>query len=164
MFVVYGYAIYRLFWYIPSWLTYLPVGDILIIVAYMATMALFESLVFLVLIILAAFLFPERYFKNRFVVQGSVVVWIMTIWALVVHEDLNRYISELNYQEFAVSVLTSLILILISIALVSQMFVFRLRWLEKIIGIVAERMTIFLYVYLPLSLVGLVTILIQNIF
>jgi hypothetical protein len=130
----------------------------------MAMMALFESLVFLFLILLVAVLFPDRYFKNRFVVQGSVVVWIMTIWALVVHEDLNRYISELNYQEFVISMFGSLILILISIALVSQMFVFRLHWLERLIAIVAERMTIFLYVYLPLSIVGLVTILIRNVF
>lgn len=164
MFVIYGYAIYRLFWYVPSWLTYLPVGDILSIVAYMTTMALVESLFLLVLLLLVSFLIPGRYFTDRFIVQGSVVVWMMTIWGLAIHEDLNRYISELNYREFAISMFASLMLFVISIILVSQFFIFRFHWLEKVIRVVADRMTIFLYVYLPLSMIGLVTILIRNIF
>ncbi len=161
MFLVYSYAFYRLFWYVPSWLDYLPAQSILSIVAYMASLALFESLSILGLLIVAAAILPAPWLRQRFATQGTLAVWSLAAVALLVHENLQSYLAPFSFLGLVVVLLVTAALLLAAISLISYLVVHRIRRLEAWVSNFSERMTIFLYLYLPFSILGLVVVLVR---
>ncbi|HZQ07263.1 MAG TPA: hypothetical protein VFD70_11855, partial [Anaerolineae bacterium] len=60
----------------PGFILRMSIWDLLGSISYVLAIALIESIIFLIPILLLAILFPSRFLKNHFVSIGSLVVWI----------------------------------------------------------------------------------------
>ena len=73
MILVYGWTIYWSLWKLPSWLDFLPLGEIGAIFSYLLATNLIESLLVLLGIIVVCLILPQKWFREVFVSRGSVL-------------------------------------------------------------------------------------------
>jgi hypothetical protein len=160
VFIVFSWTLYRVFWWLPSWLEYLSIWNILIIVAYVLAFALFESLAVMGLIVVLGLLLPKRYFKDQFIIQGSALSVALGVIAFLVQRDVSRIYKLELWQTLAYPVL---VLVVASALALMISFIFkRVAFLSRLTLAVAERMTIFAYLYVPLGLIGLLVVVARN--
>jgi hypothetical protein len=160
VFIVFSWTLYRVFWWVPSWLEYLSVWNILIIVAYVLAFALFESLTMMGLIVILGLLFPKQTFKDQFIVQGSAISATLGVIAFLVQRKVSLIYKLELWQTLAYP---TLILIGAVILVPMLSFIFkRFNLLSRLALAAAERMTIFAYLYVPLGLIGVLVVVARN--
>lgn len=153
--VVYGWTIYWYFWKLPSWLYFMTVGELVTAYVYALPVNLLESLLLFSIPFLLALSFPPRWFRERFIAQGTA----FTILAALV---LAKYLSVITALQALPSGLNWMFpLTVMGIALI-VFLVGRINLLCKVLEEIASRAVIFLYVFPPLSVIALVVILIRN--
>lgn len=160
LFVVFSWTLYRTFWWVPSWLEYLSIWGVLTIIAYALAFALFESLVVMGVMCLLSLVLPRRTFKDLFVVQGSTLALILGVGAFLVQRNVS-VIYQLELEQTLLVpalILAGIVLLVLILAVVFQ----NIQVLSRLVLMMADRMTIFAYLYVPLGLVGLVVVLARN--
>jgi len=160
VFIVFSWTLYRVFWWVPSWLEYLSIWSILIIIAYVLAFALVESLAVMGLIVILGLLFPKQYFKDQFIVQGSAISMALGIVAFLIQRKVSLIYRLELWQTLAYP---SLIIIgAIAFVLIFSFVFKRFNILSRLTLAVAERMTIFAYLYVPLGLIGVLVVVARN--
>ena len=162
VFVFFGFswALYRLFWYIPSWLEYLNIAKILAIVAYVLAFALLESLALTLGLVVFSLFFPARFFKDKFTLQGASLAALISLAGVLLQRKINL-VYRLELWQLVVYPLAFLLLLIVAVLVFSYLFE-RLPFLSRLVSGIADRLTVFAYLYLPLSLLGLVVVLLRN--
>ena len=160
LFLLFSWILYRLFWHTPSWLYYLKIKNIAIIYSYALSYALFESLIFILFIIFLSLILPVQIFKSNFIAQGSAVVIYICTAAILVQRKM-RVIYLLDLWELIVFPIVFLISIFAFILITNFIFK-RFKQLSKWVEIVAERISVFLYIYIPVSIIGAAVVFIRN--
>lgn len=160
VFSVFSWTLYREFFQVPSWLKYMSLGDILVITAYILAFALIESLVVLGFLLLLSLIFPTIHFRDKFISQGCTLVLVASLGALLLQENINDF-YHLKIRELVSYPLAALVGMAILIFLLSFVFE-RIRVLSRLIQIIADRMTIFAYIYVPLGLLALALVILRN--
>jgi hypothetical protein len=160
VFIVFSWTLYRVFWWVPSWLEYLSIWNILIIVAYVLAFALFESLAVMGLIVILGLLFPKQTFKDQFIVQGSAISAALGVIAFLVQRKVSLIYKLELWQTLAYPTLI-LIGVVILVPMLSYIFK-RFNLLSRLALAAAERMTIFVYLYVPLGLIGVLVVVARN--
>lgn len=162
IFVVYTWSLYRMFFQLPSWLGYLSVENVLSLAAYVLMFSLVESLALLaVLLIFGAFL-PAGWLRRNFAVQGSTLVGLAALLAYLLQRNVGA-LYKLPPERLLLNsllILAGLILVLAISAFIYQ----RLPLLQKWVGSLAERLTVFAYIYIPLGILSLAVVLLRNLF
>jgi hypothetical protein len=151
---VFTWSILQFLYFLPSWLLSMSLGDVLSILAYTLASALLESVSLLLVMILLAAILPARFFRNKFAVLGSVIILLTSACAIVLQYNLSILESPR-------ALVVMLALYLASIA-VSYVLVHRFKRVEGLALSFAERLTILLYVYVPLGLIGALVVLLRN--
>lgn len=162
VFVFFGFswALYRLFWYIPSWLEYLNVSKILTILAYVMAFALIESLLLTAGVVFFSLFFPPHLFKEKFALMGSSLAALLGIAAVLLQRKINLVYRQELWQLIAYP-LAFLLLLAVAVLLLGLLFR-RFPSLARFTLAVLDRLTIFTYFYVPLSLIGLVVVILRN--
>jgi hypothetical protein len=160
LFIVFSWTLYRVFWWVPSWLEYLSIWGILIIVSYVLAFALFESLAVFILVATIGLILPKKYFKDQYIVQGCSLAALLGLVAFLVQRKISLIYRLELWQTVAYPWLI-LLGILALVPVISMVFK-RFQGLARLALAVAERMTIFAYVYMPLGLIGLLVVVIRN--
>jgi hypothetical protein len=157
VFFVFSWSIVWYFHKAPGWLLFLPPKEVLGIFAYTQGFALLESLAIWLCLILLAMLLPAQAFRARFASQGTMTVFVAALWAillrLIAATPLGLDAGRIAL--WAAFFLTSMVL--------SWILVARLRPMENALGAIADRLTVFLYIYVPLGLLGLVVVIVRNV-
>jgi hypothetical protein len=161
-FLVYSWALYRLFWYLPSWLEYMSIPGVLIIAAYTLAFALFESLVMFGLLLLFCLAFPERFFRRCFVAQASLLALSWGAGAVLIQRQVSFIYRLENWQVGAL--LLAALAASVSIVLLGAWVFRRFDRLRRLVEDISERMTIFAMLYIPLGLIGVIVVLVRNLF
>ena len=157
VFLVYSWSIFAFLERMPSWLFHLSTWDVISVFAYTQTFALLESaIVLLVLIFLGATL-PARFLRDRFVAQGSMVMLLTSGWAIAVRYNMATVLSWTLTTFFFWAALY-----LVSIG-VFYVLIHRYKRLEEAINSFAERLTVLLYVYIPITCLSVFIVIIRNI-
>lgn len=162
IFIDFSWTLYRMFWQVPSWLYYMNFWGVLTLAAYALAFALLESTIILGCVLFLSLVFPVRHFRAKFVQQGSVVVLLLSVIAVA----LQRKIGLIYDQELEILLAFSLISlagVCISIFIFSYIFE-HFGIISRLIASFAERMVVFSYLYVPLSLVSLAIVLVRNLF
>jgi hypothetical protein len=160
VFLIYSWALYRMFWYMPSWLEYLSIGSILIIAAYTLGFALIESVVMMGAALFLCLIFPARLFRQQFVAQGSALALALGAGAYLVQRQVSMIYDWKVWQVYAgIGAVLAAMIILI---LVTAWLFRRFSRLPHLLCAFAERMTIFAVLYIPLGVIGLVVVIIRN--
>jgi hypothetical protein len=155
MFLVYTWTLYTSFWKLPSWLFFLQVGEILSIYAYAFVVNFLESVLLLVIALVPALFLPYRWWTEAFIPKGFALILIVLGSALL-HISLYRTPDTramLINSQFFWWIVTSLI------AVILTWLVGRVPWFRSGLESLADRFIIFLYIYLPLTVIGLLIVL-----
>ena len=161
VFFVFSWTLYRAFWNVPSWLEYLTIWSVLIIIAYVLAFALIESAALLVLVVLFSLIFPRHVFKEKYVLLGSSLAVFLSVGAFLLQRKINLVYQLELWQLLAyppVGLLLSLLLVLLLAFLFD-----RFPSLARLVSAGIERMVIFVYIYVPLGFLSLLVVLVRNI-
>ena len=161
VFIVFSWTLYRMFWYVPSWLEYLSAWNVVLTAAYVLSFALFESVIVFGLICVLSFVLPQKIFRQQFIAQAGSIAAAISVGAFLLQRKM-KVIYRLTHPELLIYPVFILIAILTLILLLSYVFR-RFESLTRFIRIIAERMTVFLYVYVPLGILGLLIVVFRNI-
>jgi hypothetical protein len=162
IFIEFTWSLYRLFNQLPSWLFYMNLGEVLVLVAYVLVYALAESLLILVFLLVIAFLLPEKVFRRYFIPQGTLIALVIGAAAIYFQNNFSL-LADLDSARgwLAVGIaLAVLLLLLLGSALIFNRFKLPGRLITRL----GEQMTIFFYIYAPISLLSLTIVLFRNIF
>lgn len=138
-----------------GWLLFLNTWDLIGVLAYAQTFAFLESAILLLVLVLLSVILPARFFKRRFVAQGSVIVFLTSIWAVVL-----QYKSWTLFSPKAF--LFGLALYFVSNG-VAYVLIRRYRRLEEFICAFVERLTVLLYIYVTAAFLSIIVVVFRNI-
>lgn len=150
MFLVYGWTLIASFWKVPSWLYSLRLGDILSVYAYSFVIDFVESLLLVGIALFVGALLPTRWWNARFAAYGT--LWILILMgSMMLRLYTNR--SPDTWEGFVSGQggwwgSTFLLALAINL-LVARISLFR-RALEDL----AERLVVFIYIYIPLTVLA----------
>lgn len=142
-----------------GWLFHLNIWDIIGIFSYVIMFAWIESVLVLIVLILLSAILPAGFLRERFVAQSSLAVFLTSGWAIAAHYKAG--IGEILPWTLKTFLLGA-VLYLASIG-VSYFLIRFFEPLEGSINSFVERLTVFLYVYLPMTLLAMVIIILRNI-
>jgi hypothetical protein len=156
--LVYGWELYRFAYRVPSWLHYLTMGELFGIFSYAMLLGLVESLLILGLLLGVCALLPARFFKDVFIPRGtaiSLTLLGLLITYLVIYEKVGpTFIDRIEIWSLATLALTVLFAWLLV----------RVRFLSRAMSWLSDRMIVFLFLLMPLSVIGVLTVILRNIF
>ncbi len=162
VFIVYSWMFYRFFYQVPSWLYYMNAGNVLIVLAYILSYSLFESLVILACILVPCMIFPASFFKDKFVAQGSAQVLLISVISYQLRKNIQLF-PKLD-QWILLLIPVALLLVVIVSIVVFSLIMDRFQILPRLLNALAERITVFAYLYVPLGVIGTVVVLLRNLF
>jgi len=157
MFLVYTWTLFTSFWKLPSWLFFLQVGEILSIYAYAFVVNFIESIVLVFMALLPALLLPRRWWTDTFIPRGFALILIV-LGSAILHISLYRtpdtraaFVSG----QFAWWVVTGLLAILLT------WIAGRVSWIRNGLENLADRFLVFLYIYLPLTVIAFMVVVMR---
>lgn len=113
------------------------------------------------LLVMFSLLFPRHLFKDQFIVIGSSLAALTSIGAVLLQRKINL-VYRLEVWQILVYPFVFLVTIGLSVWALAFLFE-RIPLLSRIVATIAERMTGFLYLYVPLGVAGLMVVLARNI-
>jgi len=155
---VFAWTITIWLWKLPSWLNYLTPGEVAGIFSYAMMTALIESLLILCLLLLLCLVLPLRSFRDQFVVRGT---WLAVGLAVcVLGNGVWRGMTRYTYAEISL-ILWSLVGLIFIVALTFVSV--KVRFMAQAAIWLSDRLTVFLLVFIPLSLLSLLVVIARNV-
>ena len=153
VFAVFTWAVRSYIYKFPSFILYFDLWDILAILAQMLTFALLESLLVTGLLVGLSTLLPGTWLRTGFAWKGFITVLVAALTSLYLKVAMtNQPTVKFLLTTLIVTFVTWLGLILTAHFWLS---------FRRILLDVADRLSIFLYVYLPLGLVSVAIVIIR---
>jgi hypothetical protein len=152
---VYSWSVLILFRRMSTWLLALRSWDLIGISAYAQTFAFLESAVLLLALVLLSALLPARFFRHKFVAQGSIIALLASVYAVVLQYK-PGIVSSPGALFFGVA------LYFVSNG-VACILIHRYRRLEEIICALVERLMALLYIYIAVTFLSVIVVVFRNI-
>jgi hypothetical protein len=156
VFMVYSWTIYIYIRFLPYWLRFLNVSEILAIFSYTMLSDFLESLSVVLFLLVFCTLLPAAFLRNAFEVRGTVMV-VCLLGAIIVYMDgyaENRTPSLLSYILWSLAILAA--------ALFLSFLAAKIRFVIPAVEWLSTNMTIFLYIYIPLTILSLLNVIFRN--
>ena len=154
--IVYGWALMWFFWEVPSWLYYLHIGEVLVLLAYTLATNFAESLAVLCGPLLLALVLPKKWFSDVFVARGTA----LALAALGCFIFLAKQFTDKDaYPTFWLRIPTVLLVAAVIAALVYLCG--RILLVRKALEALADRVSIFTYILVPLSLISVLVVAVR---
>lgn len=155
VFMLFAWSVLQFFWYLPSWLYFMRLSDLVGVFSYVMASSFIESLAFLFLLLFLSFILPSTYLKDEFIVRGTSIT-LVVIGLFMLYFRLNIA----NQFKFPVSWYG----ILIILAAIGFTFLSaKLRPMRQALIWLSDRLIVFLYILVPLSVLSLLVIIVRNI-
>lgn len=159
--LVYSWTLFTSFYKLPLWMFYLTMGQILSVYAYAFSVDLLESILALAgVLFLEITIFLALRNREEFQSRSMLVVLVVLISSML------RLISFQGYEDIQAFLNGELTwwAITLPLGLVVAVAASKNKWIRKILDGIAERVTVFLYIYIPLSLISLIVVIVRNIY
>jgi hypothetical protein len=142
---------------LPSLLLYFRLAEMAVIFAYMMAFALLESLIVTAGLALIAGILPSKWLRDGFAYKGFVFVIVGAIAAYVIQKNLRYEFPSTQM------LMLNLVVPLVLIALFSAA---SHAWvpLQNVLLDIQDRISIMLYVYVPLGIVSFFVVVFRNLF
>lgn len=151
-----------MFFQVPSWVFYMSLADLLWITAYVLAFAVLESALLLAFLVLLALIFPQNRFSDLFVSQSLPILLVLTVGALLYQQNIGM-LKWWGLLELAIFILAFIACLTLLVYIFSVLYD-RSPRLKNLMDSIAERLTVFAFLYLPLGVLGLVVVIARNIF
>ena len=155
--IIYPWTLTRYFWKLSSWLLFASVGDFAAFFAYMVFVNLVESILVLLAPLALSVLLPRRWFYDHFVTRSVALVLFGLGFLIYLNRNLHADSA------FPLALIRGIPLAAVAI-LVFTFLVDRVSLIRKLLEELANRLTIFLYISIPVSAIALLIVLVRNIF
>jgi hypothetical protein len=158
MLMVYAWTLRWFIWKFSSWVFYLRMDEILVILMYSLSVNFIESLLVLALFIVISMLLPRAWFHDHFVARGT-ALGLLSLGYLM-------YLASLfqNKGDFPRSfILRTSIPVFLAIVFIVYLST-RVGFVRKILEGIADRATIFLYMTVPVSIISIILVVLRNLF
>jgi hypothetical protein len=153
--MIYSWSIVFFFWRLPSFLFYSTVGEIGVMFAYMITADFVDSLLILLPLLLLCLLLPEKWFSSRFS-SKAVILSMLVLGSIFAYGE--------YYRAESLILLLQKTLLAIVVFLAVTFLVDEIRIARDVFEGLANRAIVFLYLFLPITAISLLTVLIRNLF
>ncbi|RPI94237.1 MAG: hypothetical protein EHM40_07300 [Chloroflexi bacterium] len=151
--LTYGWSLYHFFWILPSWIKFQTAEEIGILLCYILATNFVESLLFLLGLLFISMILPAKRFREDFVWRGGVsTLFILILFMFISYTPTSSNGLTVKYGLGAA-------VGLICVYLISR----KINWARKVVGSLADRSIVFLYLSIPASLIALLVVLIRNI-
>jgi len=156
---IFGWTITSWLWKLPSWLNFLTAGEIGAIFFYAVLTAFVESLLVCGLLLLPCLVLPLQVFRDLFVVRGT---WLAIGLNLsILGHGVWRGMTRFTYAEVSLVFwsLASLVLV-VFLAFLSA----RVRFMARAAVWISDRLLVFLFILVPLSILSILVVVARNTF
>ena len=155
--MIYTWSLTRFFWRLPSWLYYSTLGEIAVIFAYMMVVNLLESVLVLLGPLILSIVLRRKWFFDHFVTRSTSLIllglgYIMIFYVSLLQEFLSPWIWLQK------------ILLVVFLIFILSFLIDRVGFLKKLVLELSNRVVIFLYVWIPVSILSLLIVLVRNLF
>ena len=140
---------------LSSFILYFNLGEILAIFAYMMAFALLESLAFIGLVVLISGLLPSNWLKEGFAFKGFIIAAVAAVAAILFQRALRDDFPS------ALMLLTSSVVPLLVIGILIFL-VGSMPRVQSLLLNIAERLSILLFLYLPIGVLSLLVVVYRN--
>jgi hypothetical protein len=154
--VIYSWSLLRFFWRLPSLLNYSTAADVGVILSYLITVNLFESLFVIALPVILSLILPQKWFFEHFVTRSLLLVLFGLSYMIYIANHINTE-EPFPYTLFQWAPLVFLVIL----ALVIQLG--RVNFLQRMLEDLADRFEIFLFISIPISVISFIVVLVRNI-
>ena len=146
-------------WKLPSWLHYLTPGEILGVYSYSLLTDFSESVLYLGLLLFLCVLLPRRLLSDVFIRRGTVLA-LCILGGMMANLDfyINNETGLIGSIPAWLVILGCAIVIMILLEVLSGKF----QLVTRVLTELADRLTIFLYINLPLTVMALVVVAVRN--
>ena len=155
-FLVYGWTLALFLWKLPSWLMYMHAAEIFGVLSYAMLTNLLESLVLIAALVGLAVCLPGKWLRDVFVESGTVIMISAVLSLMFYHFQYGHLRSEFNDALRTWGAVTLLIAIVLAVLFA------RVGVLRSFISELADRLVVFLYILMPLSVVSFLIIIVRN--
>lgn len=158
-FIVYNWAILRIFWKVQSWLYNLTFDEILGVSAYTFVTTLLDSIFVLGILLALCALLPSNWLKDDFAVRG-VIISLCGLGSAMLHLYVNNNVD--TFEQF----INSMRLWWIVTFFVMMAFLWlsaKAKWLHALIINVSDRFIVFTYLFAPISILSIIIVIFRNI-
>jgi len=157
-FMIQLWTIDAFFEQLPSWSSFLNVNEIMAVFAYRIAESFLECLLVLAVLLSISFILPPKFFRDVFAVRGAAFALcllgsVILFW--------KRFASDPGTLMAEYAQIWAVGTILLA-SLVSYLSV-RIRAVSDFLEWISDRMIVFLYILIPVSLASFITVLIRNI-
>jgi hypothetical protein len=160
VFIVFTWTIYHALYQIPGWLYYITLPGILSLLAYILGFALFESLMVTALLAAYCFVLPSRWFKDNFAAQGIILSVLLALTAILLRTSFDKIQRLENWQLAAIPL--AIVLGIAPLAYLLSRLLAHFPKLTHGLELIANRITIFSYLYIPLGIIGWLVVFVRN--
>lgn len=157
VFIIHLWALYNLFYILPAWILRMNIHDLIGAISYVLVFALLESTVLWGTLTLAAIILPPTWFRDYFLVQGASLILLTTIFAMILH--FSYALVATNNQALVGIIIVFLILTLFALIVIRKS-----QRVEKVWRKILQMTIVPAFFYIPFDLIGLVVIILRNIF
>ena len=153
---------YIIFFYdVPAYILRMGIWDILGILAYIQVVALVESFIFLLGWIFVNITLPTRFFRDKFLPMGVVLMIITFFWIMILHYQ-ETIIAALAYNMSYYQIFVLLwIIAYFAIIVALSILIRRSQQFEEILCKVPEKFSPLAILYLALDAVAIVFLAIR---
>jgi hypothetical protein len=155
VFIVYSWALRGFFYQLSSLILYHALGDILPILSYMLALALLESLIVLISLLALAFVLPRSWLIEGFGYKAFLAVIVAGAAAVGLESYLTRQLTNTFYLYAG---LVASVAILLGLVLLIE----RLPPIKRMLVGLLDRLSLFIYIYVPLGILSLLVVVIRN--
>jgi hypothetical protein len=156
-FPVYIWSIIAMLRELPAWILRLPLWDVVGLVAYTQAFALVESLLFFAGVVGLSLVLPAVWLRQRLPLQGLLLVVVATAVTATFHY------AEHTLRSFGLVGLGLLALMPLLLFAAGSYLIRRYGWLEKGALAFVRRVSVLSYLYVSVSFVGLLIVIVRNI-
>jgi hypothetical protein len=151
-FPIHVWALLNMFKDVPSWVLYMPSGDVVGSIAYVLSFALFETLLILLVVLAVGFIIPKRWVVEKYVPLVSALLVELTIMAIVFQRSIIEHLPKRN--------------LVIGFALIlaaSTLLVLRFPKVGSALSWVAERLLVLSFIYIFFDVLGVLVVILRNV-
>jgi hypothetical protein len=151
-FPIHVWALVNMFRDIPSWVLYLRAWEVVGMVAYTLSYALFETLIVFLIVVLVGLVVPKRWIVDRYIPLASLWLVELAIMAIVFQHHIIRHLPKRN-----------LVIGFGLILALSSLIPLRFPKFGKLLGWIADRLVILSFIYIIFDVIGLLVVILRNI-
>jgi hypothetical protein len=152
---IYGWTLYWFIWNIPSWIYYLDLKELSLILAYSLAVNLLESLFLLLIVLGLFFIFPKKWLGDGTFAFFGGILSILTVTLSYL------FISYTESQEIFSSGLLLKYVAGYLMIITASILLSKVIMVSKLISVFADQAKIFLYLTLPFSAASLLVVLVR---